>query len=277
MKTLLTTLILLNLQQSFAQADMDTSKIVLTRIGWKIENNSKDSCLYHKLYAYKSGLFKEELQLCSDYSTVTISKRKIERPFYGQDFKPVFTKYFTKGSIYTKRYYYDDAGYLDSVILNEEPGERAIISKSIKRFDSKNRLETLKNHEGTLQFEYDTEGKPEKTVLIMSTGARKVDLYKNNKLINESWFDTNNKKYAEQKYLYDSAGNLIRVDLNKYEHWSYEYNQYGLTKAEKWGGPDNKKKLLEQINYIYDNDGKLTRGEWFEQGKLRKLIKYYYE
>lgn len=256
---------------------MDTSKIVMTRIGWEMGNNSKDSCLHKKMYQYSSGLFKEELQLCSEYGTITISKQKIERPFYGQDFKPVFSKSFTKGSVYTKRYYYDESGYLDSVILKEGPGERAVVSKSIKKFDARNRIETLKNHDGTLHFKYDTEGKLEKTILIMSNGARKVTLYKNDKLINESWFDTSDKKYREQKYAYDTIGNPVRIDLNKYEHWSYEYNEYGLTKEEKWVGADNKTTLEEQIIYLYDNDGNLTVEERFERGKLRKRIKYYYK
>ena len=280
MKAILTILIVPFLQQSFAQVDMDTSKILTTRIGWQIENNSKDSCLFRKVYKYESGLFKEELQLCDEYSTITISDHEIKRPFYGQEFKPFFEKYFTKGSVATKRYHYDDFGHLDSLILlikDDKSGERGTVMKTIKRFDSKNRLERLESHEGTFEYEYDTKEKLRKTVLTRRNGARKVDTYENDKLINESLFDTSNRKYLEQKYTYDNPGNLIRADINKYEYWSYEYNKYGLTKEEKWGGPDNNKKLMERIVYAYDNDGKLRMEEWFEQGKLRKLIRYYYE
>ena len=81
----------------------------------------------------------------------------------------------------------------------------------------------------------------------------------------EKWFNKDNALIAHYKYVYDNSGNIVRsIDICAKKEYNYIYNEGTLIEAITYSIELNGENIVEKtvtdnIRYVYDSEGNMTR------------------
>ena len=84
-------------------------------------------------------------------------------------------------------------------------------------------------------------------------------------LVAEKWFNKDNALIAHYKYVYDNSGNIVRsIDICAKKEYNYIYNEGTLIEAITYSIEFNGENIVgktvtDNIRYVYDSDGNMTR------------------
>ena len=84
-------------------------------------------------------------------------------------------------------------------------------------------------------------------------------------MVGETWFDKDGVETARYKYVYDSAGNIVRsIDISGRKEYNYEYGEGRILRATESdialsGETVISKLLVHTVKYYYDTEGGMTR------------------
>ena len=273
MKNFLLIIIISVYSSSFSQVQIDTSNIKSIRYEWKVTNKKQDTTLWTILTEYQSGFFKLKWNLTNsindstDYSTTFISKGIIRNELQNDEIENKYSRIFlvkTHNGI-LKTYYDNDQNPDSIVILKYQPVLKKTKFIVDKEYKKKSKLKYISEDlNGQKNYNYNLFGKL-KTVEHYNTDSTlyKTSFYKKNLLITE----TKPKYQSEITYDYDKDNRLIKKSGN-YAVTHYEYNDFGLKKAEKISQKNNV--VMNYTLYSYNENGTLDRKKEF--GKNNVLV-----
>jgi len=233
-------------------------------IGWQIEKENSDSCLNEKRTYYSNGDYRVDLVNCDSSSISTFE--------YNNDKKTLLNSFEQDGvRQFTKLYYYDSNGLLDSINSNVG-GKDSTMFISNKIFDDDSRIIffTEPNEEHFITYEPNSKIEYIKRIDLLDL----ILEYSNDRLMKKKHIKSDSTILREEAFEYDSSGNLTLHDLNKYEQIRYSYNTKGqLTREDKFGGKGDNKKLLKSDIYKF-YDSYMIEHEHIDHGRYERIIRY---
>lgn len=267
-------LTILLFQYSFSQTEIDTSQVKSIYNVWLFDHHSKDTTKLISVTEYKSGLFKE-LSFFGDNKPTEITISKTDRKPYEVDDTENFLLYgigYNEKPIFTRNYL-NKKGIIDSTLItSNRKGFKDTLVVSEKRKNLFDKLKTIKTWEGIYDYNYTLFGKL-KSISFKSSDITQKKTYKNGLLV-ELIKGTKYKRI--ETYEYNNDNLIEKVNLNEHEYEIYEYNSENILVSKKKYGKFSSGKvlLMEQTDFIYDNEI-LKREDTYSGNRELRFSKLY--
>lgn len=250
MKITFQILILLLIQFSFSQIEIDTTEVDFYRTELMIYNKSKDTIVRKIITKYKSGLFKIEKDV-----SMTIMNIDFVEPTYTSNRKAYLHCSNINGNNEECLRWYMSKSGIDSITFNYQNPQkksRTVIPKIKKNIFGKV-IET-ELEEGTTQYRYNLFGKlKSRKHTSSSTGIRKKH-FKKGLVVKE---EINN---GENLYFYDKKSKLIKITLNgEKDYFTYEYDSKNRVKVRM---RIRNNRIVDKIEYFF-KENKLIREDYY--------------